>query len=88
MKHFLFATFLLLSNISFSQSNKQLHHIKPQWKLGDIKKVHTESFTKVFIKDSLFNNTEATADYNIKVIDTLKNYTLLYFILMNLIRLT
>lgn len=79
MKHFLLAIFLLLSNISFSQSNKQLHHIKPKWKLGDIKKVHTESYTKVFIKDSLFNNTEATADYYVKVIDTIKNYTILYY---------
>ena len=78
MKHILFLTFLLISNVVFSQSNKQLHHIKPKWKLGDIKNVHTESFTKIFIKDSLFNNTEATANYSIKVIDTIKNYTLLY----------
>jgi hypothetical protein len=56
----------------------KLHHIKPKWKLGDQKMVHTESGTKIFIKDSLFNNTEATANYSIKVIDTVKNYTLLY----------
>lgn len=40
--------------------------------------VHTASGTKIFIKDSLFNNTEATANYSIKVIDTVKDYTLLY----------
>jgi hypothetical protein len=78
MKHFLFVTFLMISNFVSSQSNKQLHHIKPKWKLGDIKKVHTESFTKIFIKDSLFNHTEATANYSISVIDTVKYYTLLY----------
>jgi len=80
MKHFVYIVcLLLLSNFVFSQSNKQLHRIKPKWKLGDFKKVHTESFTKIFIKDSLFNSTEATANYNIKVIDTVKNYTLLYY---------
>ena len=79
MKHILFVTFLLISNVVFSQSNKQLHHIKPKWQLGDIKNVHTESFTKIFIKDSLFNNTRAIANYSIKVIDTIKNYTLLYY---------
>lgn len=52
--------------------------MKPKWKLGDVKKVHTESFTKVFIKDSLFNHTAVTGNYSIKVIDTVKNYTLLY----------
>jgi hypothetical protein len=33
----------------------------------------------VFIKDSLFNNTEAKADYYMKVTDTTKNYTILYY---------
>jgi len=56
----------------------KLHQIKPKWKLGDQKIVHTESSTKIFIKDSLFNNTETTSNYNIKVIDTVKNYTLVY----------
>lgn len=79
MKHFLFVICLLLSNFVFGQSVKQLHKIKPGWDLGDFKKVHTESFTKIFIKDSLFNNTEATADYDFKVIDTINNYTLLYY---------
>lgn len=78
MKNFLLITYLLLSHFVFSQSNKQLHRIKPKWKLGDVKKVHTESFTKVFIKDSLFNHTSLTGNYSIKVIDTVKNYTLLY----------
>jgi hypothetical protein len=78
LKNILLVTSLLLSNLIFSQSNKQLHHIKPKWELGDIKNVYTESFTKIYIKDSLFNNTEATANYSIKVIDTIKNYTLLY----------
>lgn len=78
IKHFFFVISLLLSNFVFGQSNKQLHTIKPNWKLGDFKKVHTESYTKIFIKDSLFNNTEATANYSIKVIDTIKTYTLLY----------
>lgn len=40
--------------------------------------VYTKSSTKIYIKDSLFNNTEATANYSIKVIDTVKYYTLLY----------
>ena len=80
MKNFLFITFLLFSNFIYCQSNKELHSIKPKWKLGDIKKVHTESFTKVYIKDSLFNNTEAKSNYTINVIDTNKNYTLSYSI--------
>ncbi len=56
----------------------KLHQIKPKWKLGDQRMVHTESGTKIYIKDSLFNNTKSTSDYSIKVIDTVKNYTLLY----------
>lgn len=78
IKHFFFVICLLLTNFVFGQSDKQLHTIEPNWKLGDFKKVHTESFTKIFIKDSLFNNTEATGNYSIKVIDTIKTYTLLY----------
>jgi len=69
---------LLLSNCGFSQSQTQLYHIKPKWKLGDEKRVHTKSNSRVFVKDSLLSNTEATANYSIKVIDTVKNYTLLY----------
>jgi len=46
--------------------------------LGDQKRIHTESVSKVFIKDSLLNNTEITGNYSIKVIDTVKSYTLLY----------
>jgi hypothetical protein len=72
------ACLLLVTSFIFSQSNTQLHHIKPKWKLGDQKRVHTESVSKIFIKDSLLTNTEATANYNIKVIDTVKSYTLLY----------
>lgn len=56
----------------------KLHQIKPKWKLGDQKIVHTVSATKIFIKDSLFNNSEVIANYSIKVIDTVKNFTLLY----------
>jgi len=56
----------------------KLHQIKPKWKLGDQKKVHTESSTKIFVKDSLFNHTEAISNYSIKVIDTVTNFTLLY----------
>ena len=78
MKSILFVIGLLLSNFVFSQSNKQLHDIKPNWKLGDTKKVRMESFTKIYVNDSLFNNTEATSYYGIKVVDTIKNYTLLY----------
>lgn len=78
IKNLLFAICLLLSNSVLSQSGKPLQHIKPKWKLGDYKKVHTETFTKVFLKDSLFNNTEAKSDYSIKVIDTVKYYTILY----------
>lgn len=77
MKSILFVIGLLLSNFVFSQSNKQLHDIKPNWKLGDTKKVRMESFTKIYVNDSLFNNTEATSYYGIKVVDTIKNYTLL-----------
>ena len=68
----------MLSNFSFGQSHTHLYHIKPKWKLGDQKRVHTKSVSRVFVKDSLLNNTEATANYSIKVIDTVKNYTLLY----------
>jgi predicted small secreted protein len=46
--------------------------------LGDQKTVHTKSVSRIFIKDSLVNNTEATGNCSIKVIDTVKNYTLLY----------
>lgn len=56
----------------------KLHKINLKWKLGDQKMIHTESSTKIFVNDSLFNNTETTANYSIKVIDTVKNYTLLY----------
>lgn len=69
---------LLLSNFTFSQSNKQLQQIKPKWKLGDQKRVHTASISKIFLKDSLLNNTEVTGNYSIQVIDTVKYYTLLY----------
>lgn len=80
MKSFLGVIFLLFSNFIFCQSNKKLHSIKPKWKLGDIKKVQTESLTKVYLKDSLFNNTEAKSNYTISVVDTNKHYTLLYSI--------
>jgi len=56
----------------------KLNQLKPKWKLGDQKMVYTESGAKIYIKDSLFNNTEATTNYSIKVIDTVKYYTLLY----------
>ena len=80
MKEIIFGVCLLmLSNFVFSQANMQLHQVKPKWKLGDQKRVHTESLSKMFVKDSLFNNTQATADYSMKIIDTVKNYTLLYF---------
>jgi len=69
---------LLITNLNFGQSNLKLHQIKPKWKLGDQKTVYTQSGTKIYIKDSLINNTEATASYRIKVIDTVKYYTLLY----------
>ncbi|MFT3912419.1 MAG: hypothetical protein QM737_23530 [Ferruginibacter sp.] len=69
---------LLPCNFVLGQSDMKLHKIKPEWKLGDQKIVHTASSTKIFVKDSLFNTTEATANYSIEVIDTVKNYTLLY----------
>ncbi len=69
---------LLLVNVTFGQSNVKLHQVKIKWKLGDQKIVHTKSSTKIFIKDSLINNTEAIGNYRIKVIDTVKYYTLLY----------
>lgn len=69
---------LMLSNFIFGQANMKLQQIKPKWKLGDQKMVHSESFTKIFVKDSLLNNTEASSNYSIKVIDTVKNYTFLF----------
>lgn len=79
MKYILTGVYLLvLSNFAFSQSNTQLQHIKPKWKLGDQKTVHTESLSRIFIKDSLLNHTEATSNYSMKVVDTVKNFTLLY----------
>jgi hypothetical protein len=69
---------LLLGHFTFGQSNVKLHQVKLKWKLGDQKIVHTQSSTKIFIKDSLYNNTEAIGNYRIKVIDTVKYYTLLY----------
>jgi hypothetical protein len=78
-KHITFLVCLLfLSIFAFGQSNTKLHQIKPRWRLGDQKSVHTESVSKIFIKDSLFYNTQITANYNIKIIDTVKNYTLQY----------
>jgi hypothetical protein len=70
----------LFSNFIFCQSNTRLHQIKPKWKFGDQKRVHTESVSKIFINDSLLNYTEGTANYSIRVIDTIKNYTILYSI--------
>src|SRR5688572_21941124 len=79
MKHIVYAVcLLLLSNSTFSQSGKQLHQIKPKWKLGDQKRVHTASISRIFIKDSLLNITEVTGNYSIRVIDTFKNYTISY----------
>lgn len=69
---------LLLSNFIFGQANIKLQQIKPKWKMGDQKMVHSESSTKVFLKDSLINKTEASSNYSIKVIDTVKSYTILY----------
>lgn len=69
---------LLLSDSIFSQSGKQLHQIKPKWKLGDQRRVHTTSSSRIFIKDSLVNSTEVTGNYSIRVIDTVKNFTLSY----------
>lgn len=83
MKCFLFITFLFFSNFIFCQPNTQLHSIKPNWKLGDIKKVHTVTFTNIYIKDSLVNNTEVKSYYSIAVIDTNKHYTLSYSIESN-----
>lgn len=68
----------MLSISTFSQSEKQLHDIKPKWKLGDKRMVHTSSTSTVFIKDSLLNNTEVTGNYSIRVIDTVRNFTLSY----------
>lgn len=80
MKHFvLTCSFLLFCNLIFSQSNAQLQQVKPKWKLGDQKRVHTKTSSKVYLKDSLFNNTEVIASYNMKVVDTIKNFTLLYY---------
>jgi hypothetical protein len=77
MKHIVYIVCLLsLSNSTFSQSGKQLHQIKPKWKLGDQKSVHTATISRIFIKDSLLNNTEVRGKYSIQVIDTVKNYTL------------
>ena len=78
MKRLLFVIPLLFCNFVFGQFNKQLHRIKPKWKLGDFKKIYTESSTKIFLKDSLFTNTKSTANYSISVIDTNVYYTLLY----------
>jgi hypothetical protein len=69
---------ILLSDFIFSQSNARLHTLKPKWKLGDKRSVHSESIIKIFVKDSLLNNTVTTANYSLKVIDTVKYYTLLY----------
>lgn len=80
MKHIvLTCSFLLLCNLIFSQPNAQLQQVKPKWKLGDQKRVHTKTSSKVYLKDSLFNNTEVIASYNMKVVDTTKNFTLLYY---------
>jgi hypothetical protein len=79
MKYILFVGCLLISHVIYSQSNSELHRIKPNWKLGDQKKVHTESVAKIFIKDSLFNTTEAKGNYTMKVIDTVEVYTLSYY---------
>lgn len=70
---------LLISHFVFGQSNARLQQIKPKWKLGDQKRVHSESFSKVFMKDSLLNASEAKADYSMVVIDTVKNYTLVFY---------
>jgi len=70
---------MLLCFFAFSQSDAGLQQVQPKWKLGDQRKVHTRAFSKVYIKDSLFNSTETSSVYNIKVVDTSRNYTLLYY---------
>jgi hypothetical protein len=70
---------LLFSSVVLAQTKANLHRMTPKWRLGDDKRVHTESRSQIFVKDSLFNNTVAVADYHLKVIDTSRNYTLLYF---------
>ena len=75
----LLANLLVFSTSVFAQSTARLHKMTPKWRLGDEKSVHTESHSQIFYKDSLLNNTVAAANYHLKVIDTVKNYTLLYF---------
>lgn len=69
---------LFISVDSFCQPDKKLHEIHPRWKKGEQRKVVTETSTKIFLKDSLFNTTSATATYNILVVDTIKNFTIRY----------
>jgi predicted small secreted protein len=78
MKYLLLIVVTLFSHSTYSQPNKKLHTITPKWKLGDIKNVVTRTSTKIYLKDSLFNNTEIKSNYTINVIDTVKNYTILY----------
>jgi hypothetical protein len=69
---------LSISNFIFAQADLKLQQITPKWKLGDQKIIYNKSSTKVFVKDSLINNTEAIANYSLKVVDTFNNYTLSY----------
>lgn len=78
MKYTLLLVVTLLSFSTYSQSSKKLHTIKPKWKLGDTRNVVTQSYTKIYLKDSLLSNTELKSTYTITVIDTVKNYTLIY----------
>lgn len=79
MKPILYCFFLLQFSIfGFGQSAGQLSQLKPKWKLGDKKIVQNISVSKIFIKDSLLSNTEVKGYYNLQVIDTNKNYTILF----------
>lgn len=54
--------------------NNKLTSLKVNWKINDFRKIHTESTTKTYIKDSLINETKVTSNYTIRVIDTAKFY--------------
>lgn len=75
--------FSLLCNSSFGQTTHQLSKLTPKWKLGDEKVASNITSTKIFYKDSLINSTQAISKYRIKVIDTVKNYTIQFANLPN-----
>ncbi|MFA7274582.1 MAG: hypothetical protein WC044_11985 [Crocinitomicaceae bacterium] len=57
---------------------EELFQVSPRWKVGDHRKVHTETSTKVIYDDSLVSNTRNVYDIQMKVLSTSDQYLMSY----------